>query len=337
MKLKRNWEIRGGVLSKAKNLFKKGGFDPKFYIYRYRFNHYPNRFKIGKFPLDIIAEASNACNLRCTMCFQSDARLPISKTTKHSLMDMKTFKKIVDEAARYQLPALKLNWRGEPMLNRNFTEMIRYAKSKGILEVTSLTNGTLMDETMSREIVDAKMDQLVISIDGFTQETYEKIRIGASYDTVISNLENLLDIRGKSKKPFIRLQYTESDVNRDETSRFYEYWRKRVDEITISYVKDFIYPGTDAVDNIPVYEYSCKQPFQRLIIMSDGTVTVCATDIMGSLSIGNVNDTDLIELWNCEKIKKLREQHKTGTYHLNSTCRICTHHLFEADIKAGLI
>ena len=138
--MKRNWEIKAGFFTTIRNLFRKGGFNHRFYLYRYRFNRYPDKFKVGRYPLDVIAEATNLCNLHCSMCFQSDNALPVLETTKASFMAMETFKKIADECAKYRIPALKLSWRGEPMLNKNFTEMIRYAKSKRILEVTSLTN-----------------------------------------------------------------------------------------------------------------------------------------------------------------------------------------------------
>jgi radical SAM protein with 4Fe4S-binding SPASM domain len=332
--MKKNWEIRGNLLTKIRNLYKKGGFNPVFYVYRYHFNH-PNKSKISGFPFDIIAEVANVCNLRCMMCFQSNKALPISKTTKVSLMEMSTFKKIVDECAMNRLPALKLSWRGEPMLNENFTEMVRYAKAKGILEVTSLTNGTLMNENICREIVDAKLDQLVVSIDGFTKETYERIRAGADYDVVLNNLKNLIDIRGKKKKPFIRLQYTESDINRHETSMFYEYWKNKVDEISISYCQDFGSLVSGNNNNAPIYKYCCNQPFQRLVIMTDGTVTVCATDVMGNISIGNVHNMSIKDVWNSPKINELREKHKSGNYYLNPMCRICVHNHYEANKKAG--
>ena len=335
MKLKKNWEIKAGFFAKARNLYKKGGFNPGFYAYRYRFNAYPEKFKVWKYPLDIMAETSNICNLKCSMCYHSDKALPVAKTTKVPLMNMDTFKKIADECAKYRIPALKLSWRGEPLLNENFTEMIRYAKTKGILEVTSLTNATLMNENVCREIVNTKLDQLIISIDGFTKETYEKIRIGADYGTVLNNIKNLIAIRGKSRKPFIRLQYTESDQNKHETSGFYDHWKNKVDEITISYCQDFGSPEKNNPDNIPTYEFCCKQPFQRLAVMTDGTVCVCATDVMGSISIGNVHDTSLKDLWNCPKINEIRHQHKSGNYHLNSMCRICAHNMFMANKGAG--
>lgn len=336
MKLVKNWEIKSGFLRKIKNLYRKGGLNPAFYIYRYRFNN-PRKFTTEPYPVDIIAEAANVCNLKCSMCFQSDDLLPVTKTTKVPFMAMDTFKKVVDESAKYRLPALKLSWRGESMLNKNFVEMIRYAKAKGILEVTTLTNGTLMDEAMCRNILSSGLDQIVISIDGITKETYEKIRIGADYDQVLNNLRTLVLLRGKLRKPFIRLQYTESDANRHETQDFYNYWRAKVDEITISYCKEFGSPQKENAGVIPVHQYCCDQPFQRLIIMTDGTVTVCATDVMGSIAIGNVNETSIKELWHGARINELRKQHKSGNYHLNPMCRICVHHLYESNQRSGLL
>ncbi|MFC1590922.1 radical SAM/SPASM domain-containing protein [Thermodesulfobacteriota bacterium] len=333
--LKKNWEVKAGFLTKARNLYKKGGFNPAFYVYRYRFNNYPKKFKVGAYPLDIIAELSNICNLRCTMCFQGDEALQITKTTKVPLMSMDTFKIIVDQCADLGVPALKLNWRGESLLNEHFTEMVRYAKGKEILEVTSLTNGTRMDESMCRELVNAKMDQIVVSIDGLTKETYERIRVGANYEEVIGNVETLLRVRGNKRKPFIRVQYTQSDVNSHETEAFYEHWKQRVDEVAISYAKDFGSPNNENPEDCPVYEYCCQQPFQRLIIMADGTVTVCATDVTGSIVIGNVHDTSLVDLWNCQKLNELRQQHISGQYHLNPMCRICVHHLYKSNEKSG--
>lgn len=338
MKLRRNWEVKSGLLTRAINLYKKGGFDPRFYLYRYRFRTNPKRFNVGSFPLDVIAETANLCNLRCLMCFHADneeQHFPVTETTNVRIMSMDTFKRIVDECAQHKLPALKLSWRGEPMLNKKFTEMIRYAKAKGILEVTSLTNATLMNEKICREIVSAKLDQLVISIDGFSKETYEKVRVGANYEEVRDNILSLIRIRGKARKPFIRLQYTESDVNRHETEAFYTFWKDKVDEVTVSYCQDFGSPERNVAEIVPIHEFCCEQPFQRLVVMTDGTVDVCASDVMGSLSIGNVNETSLFDLWHGPKISKLRDLHRTGKYYQSPMCRICAHNTFKANKEAG--
>lgn len=334
MKLVKNWEVKASLFAKLRNLYKKGGWNPAFYIYRYRFNH-PKVSHVDKYPIDVIAEITNACNLKCTMCFHADDALPITKTTTTSLMKMETFTKIVDESARNGLSALKLSWRGEPMLHKKFIEMIRYAKQRGILEVTTLTNGTLMDEAMCRAIVDSGLDQIVISIDGFTKGTFEKIRVGADYGEVLRNVETLIKIRGKNRKPFIRLQYTESETNKHETSDFFSFWKDKVDEISISYVKEFSSKEKEDARAAEIHEFCCPQLFQRLVIMTDGTVTVCATDVMGNIAIGNVNETSIENLWHGPKLTALRELHTSGNYFKNPMCRICVNHLFEANKISG--
>lgn len=336
MKLRKNWEIKTGFLTRIKNLYKKGGFNPAFYVYRYRFNNpRMSAVKPYPYPIDLIAELTNACNLKCAMCFQSDKALPVLKTTKVSVMAMDTFKKIVDESVKHHLPALKLSWRGESMLHKNFIEMLTYAKSKGILEVTTLTNGTRMDESMCRAIVGAGLDQIVVSIDGITKETFEKIRVGADYDQVLSNVKTLIAIRGSARKPFIRLQYTESETNKHETSQFYDYWRDKVDEISVSYCKEFPSPQKEDPKTASVHEYCCQQPFQRLVIMTDGTVTVCATDVMGNITIGNINETSIENLWHSPKMEAFRKMHLSNNYHKHPMCRICVDHLYKANSKSG--
>lgn len=334
MKLVKNWEVKASFLNKLKNLYKKGGWNPAFYFYRYRFNH-PKISHIENYPVDIIAEITNACNLKCAMCFHADDALPVTKTTTTSLMKMEMFAKIVDESARHGLCALKLSWRGEPMLHKKFIEMIQYAKRRGILEVTTLTNGTLMDEAMCRAIVDSGLDQIVISIDGFTKNTFEKIRVGADYDEVFNNVETLIKVRGKARKPFIRLQYTESETNKHETTEFFNFWKDKVDEISISYVKEFSSTKKEDSGAAAVHEFCCSQLFQRLVIMTDGTVTVCATDVMGNIAIGNVRETSIKDLWHGPKLNALRDLHTSGNYFKNPMCRICVNHLFEANEASG--
>lgn len=336
MKLKKHWEIKTDFLTRLKNLYKKGGLDPRFYLYRYRFNVNPKRFRVSAFPIDVIAETANACNLSCQMCFHAkDSDLQVTETTSTSVMSMDTFKKVVDECAANGLPALKLSWRGEPMLNKKFSEMLRYAKSKGILEVTSLTNATLMSDAVCREIISAPLDQLVISMDGLTKETYEKIRVDADYDVVMSNIETLLRLRNGESKPFIRIQYTESALNSHETADFYEYWKDKVDEVSISYCWDFDSPTKTNPEIVPIHKFCCDQIFQRLVVMTDGTVNVCASDVMGNLSIGNINDSSLADLWHGEKLNRLRELHRSGKYHVSPMCRICANNQFKANANAG--
>ena len=176
MRGKNNWQRTGDALLQFKNFIKKGGANPWYWNYRFKWNHYPKLNKVGEFPTEIIIETTGNCNLKCTMCFRS--YLPTTTRAMFAQMDLDTYKKIIDECKENNIAAVKLSWRGEVLLNRNFVEMVKYAKDAGIKEVSTLSNATLLTPEVSKGLIKAGIDQIVFSVDGITKETYEKIRIG---------------------------------------------------------------------------------------------------------------------------------------------------------------
>jgi len=81
-------------------------------------------------------------------------------------MDMPLFKKIIDNASEIGVPEVKLNRFGEPLLHPLLIDMIRYTKEKDIPRVYFTTNGTLLNEALSREIITSGIDSITISLDG---------------------------------------------------------------------------------------------------------------------------------------------------------------------------
>ena len=55
-------------------------------------------------------------------------------------------KKVILEAVDFNIPSIKFNWRGEPLLNPNLSKLIKFAKDKGILETIINTNATNLNE-----------------------------------------------------------------------------------------------------------------------------------------------------------------------------------------------
>ena len=330
-----HWKIVGGLPSLLSGMFAKGGFNLRYYIYRYRFKMYPILQKVSDFPTDVMVESTSQCNLKCIMCYHSDPDLPFQKSGKAQYMDIELFKKIVDECVDRGVYSMKLSFRGEPFMNKNFISMVQYAKSKNILELSSLTNATLMTEEKSKALLEAGLDQLVISMDGLTKETYELIRVKSNYDVMMENVKKLLDLRGKKSKPFIRIQYTEQVENRHETEAFYNYWKDKVDEVSISYYLEFDSVEKAKLNNkvIPVYDgFACEQLWQRLVVLSDGRVTLCGTDIMPHVVVGNVNEQSLYDVWNSKKMKSIRKLHQDGDYSKMPMCKVCVHNQHESDL-----
>ena len=89
---------------------------------------------------------------------------------------------------------------GEPLLHPRFLDMVRLAKDRGLrAEVT--TNALLLDDEIAAGLVEAGLDQLVVSIDGASAEAFGRVRSGASLERVVENVRRLHDRRGPTTAP----------------------------------------------------------------------------------------------------------------------------------------
>lgn len=151
-------------------------------------------------PAELQVEVTSACNLRCTMCLVS-YRPPVNKIT--GAMRPETFVPLVD--ALPGLRRLTLQGLGEPLLSPYLLELVRHAKGRGTA-VGFNSNATLLSGRMARELIDTGLDWLHVSLDGATAGTYEGIRHGATYRTVLDNLAGLVAAKRSagSVTPWIR-------------------------------------------------------------------------------------------------------------------------------------
>src|SRR5436190_7909022 len=106
------------------------------------------------------------------------------------MLDQHFFKRMIDELAS-NLLYLVFYFQGEPYLNPEFLDMVEYASSKKIYTATS-TNAHFLNDENARRTVESGLDRLIISIDGVTQEVYEKYRVGGSVEKVLAGAENVI-------------------------------------------------------------------------------------------------------------------------------------------------
>jgi MoaA/NifB/PqqE/SkfB family radical SAM enzyme len=148
-------------------------------------------------------EPVGQCNLRCRMCpiqFRDDGppHGPLA------FMAFDTFTRLVDELPG--LEELHLQGLGEPMMHPRFFDMVRYAAGRGVT-VSTNSNLTLLNDRRAEACVSSGLAWLHVSIDGATPGTYERIRVRAHFDRVVSNVERLLAARARAgvRRPKLRL------------------------------------------------------------------------------------------------------------------------------------
>lgn len=171
----------------------------QFRLYR----SYKSKRTIRGLPSSIAIEPTTSCNLRCPEC-PSGLR---SFTRETGMLDKSFFTKTVDELAP-TLSNLTFYFQGEPYLNPDFLEMVKYASDRKIYTTTS-TNAHYLNKKNAERTVRSGLDRLIVSLDGTTQDTYEQYRVGGQVSKVFDGVKNVVEARKKlkSKSPFIRFQF----------------------------------------------------------------------------------------------------------------------------------
>ncbi len=135
-----------------------------------------------RMPIRARIEVCRFCNLKCPSC-------PIGrgKIRNKRMMSFEDFKLIIDKI-KISVKELSLFNYGEPLLNPNIVKMIKYTKKNGIKIVNMHSNGLLLEKGLAEKLVKSGIDYINFSIDGASNETYQKYRIGGDLNTVVKNV-----------------------------------------------------------------------------------------------------------------------------------------------------
>lgn len=304
----------------------------EYWDYREKWNEYPKLHKTDRVPINLDIEATSNCNLKCKMCPRTDM---VEDGTFWDVknFDLDLYKEIVADAATKGLCSIKFNYLGEPLMNPNLVEMIRFAKEHGVVDVMFNTNATLLTEKTARQLIESGLDKLFFSFDSPFREHYNDIRVNANYDKVLRNIRRFKEIREEmgSIKPFTRVSMVYMEENKEEWEAFQELFEPLVD--AVAYVDYVEHTSQKTKDGKTVYQiapaaktdkkFCCPQLWQRMFIHPDGVVSVCCVDSARELQVGNIHERSVEEIWNGPEYRKLRELHRTGRIEEIPVCANC--------------
>jgi len=324
--------------------------DPNAYIYQAYletsekdandFLEYRNNWKASQeftkefnFPLYILTELTFSCNYQCPQCVLGSKEETKKLKPETPQMSMELFKKIINEAEQHNCRSLCLNHTNEPLLVKDLTDKISYAREHGFIDILMNTNGELLNNNLSKQIIKSGLTRLMVSIDANSSETFEKIRVGGNFNKVRDNTLNFIKLRNQMglKLPLVRTSFVLQSNNEHELNGFGDYWKGKVDYV---HIQSFSKPYDTADDSRLSNKNSksenmfrCDQPNNRIVIRSDGQVLPCCSWFSYEIPIGNINDSSIFDVWNSKSMKDLRKIHYDGNYHLNSTCKKCVNSL----------
>tara|TARA_Y100000782_G_scaffold100599_1_gene115686 strand:+ start:397 stop:1563 length:1167 start_codon:yes stop_codon:yes gene_type:complete len=312
---------------------------------------------IPEYPLNVLVEVVNKCNLECIMCLTSHRKGPTIVISDEMIS------KLINEFEENNLPALMFGAGDEPLIFSDIDKMWDAANLAGIMDIFIFTNGTYLNEKMRKKILEHKISRVYVSLDAATEETYAKIRlknknIGEQttgnnklkileedvnrLQIIEENIKKLIELRDTKglELPQIRVSFAVQYKNKHEIELFKNKWENVVDFIEFQQTMNIDFDKLSKLSEEerwrrrePLFKNNyvkdCKAPFHSATVYADGSVIPCCTFQGKNLTLGNINGIpelgipaqSLKELWNGEKINELREQFRTGK--LNIICQHC--------------
>ena len=291
------------------------------------------------YPISLSFEPTTSCNLRCPEC-PSGLR---AFTRPTGMLENSFFKQTIDEVHR-NLLYLIFYFQGEPYLNPDFLDMVKYASKKGIYTATS-TNAHYLTEEIARQTVESGLDRLVISIDGTTQDIYEQYRVGGKLSKVLEGTRNIVKWKKqlKSKTPFIFFQFLVVKPNEHQIEAIKNLGKEiGIDQVRFktAQVYDFendpnrLIPSNntysrykkDASGNMRVksrLSNHCWKLWHANVITWDGLVVPCCFDKDATHQLGNLKMESFKETWNNANYKQFRKELMTSRKNID-ICANCS-------------
>ena len=263
-------------------------------------------------PFSISIEPTTACNLRCPEC-PSGLR-SFTRATGNLKEDF--FRKVIDEIGG-KIAFLNFYFQGEPYINKQFLEMVKYANAKKIYTGTS-TNGHFLDDFNAKATVESGLDRIIISVDGTTQDVYEAYRKEGELEKVIEGAKNLIKWKKQlnSATPHIIFQFLVVKPNEHQIPEIYKLAEKiGVDEVKLKTAQIYNYQSgselipsdekyaryTNSVDGTYKLKYKienhCWKLWHACVITWNGMVVPCCFDKDAKYKMGDMRNEKFKDIW----------------------------------------
>ncbi len=293
---------------------------PRYLVHRYRYEIYPQLRISDNFPPYLQIEPTSICNYRCVFCYQTDNKFNKRSGGHMGHMKLKTFKILIDQAQE-NIEFISLASRGEPLLCPDFKEMLMYTKDK-FYNLKINTNASLLDEEMSRVILESGVKTLVFSADAVNSNLYSKLRVNGKLIKVVENIKKFQKIRIKDypKSKIITRVSGVKVNNQQDLGDMEKFWGAIVDQVAfVDYMPwENVYQSKYSRIRVP-----CSDLWRRMFVWWDGKVNPCDADYKSKLLIGNFNNNSISELWKSNEYTKLRHQHESELRNKISPCNRC--------------
>ena len=274
-------------------------------------------------PPVLTVEPTNICNLDCPLCVTGSGKM----VRAGGRMEIETFQKLIDEVGD-RIWYVIFYHQGEPYMNKAFLPSVKYAKKHGLYTETS-TNAHFLNRQNAERTVESGLDAIIVSLDGTTQESYEKYRVKGKLARVLEGIRTLVAAKDRlcSKTPYILLQFLVMRHNEHQIPEIKLLAKDLgVDRLLLKNIQVETYREAlewlPQTENFQRYEIGgqnirvrqggkgvCPRPWLSSLVNWDGTIVPCCFDKNGQHTMGDIsNGEHFVQVWSKQEYSAFRNK-----------------------------
>lgn len=261
------------------------------------------RKKAGKMqPRSLQIENTNLCNAKCIMCPH------VIMKRKGKIMKFKDFKKILNNVMKsYDIKRLTITGFGEPFIDRNIVEKIKYANEKyPKLKVEVYTNASLLNKKIIDKLLETNINKITFSING-TKANYKKI-MALDYKNTKKNVICFLEEKERRKhRVLTNVSLMIIKENEKDVKEFIDFWSPLSDSVRVYAPSDW----AGSLKNIEKRvlfngkRWPCTGLWTSITVDVNGDIIMCCRDYESRIKFGNLLKDDIKKIRNSEKFRGL--------------------------------
>jgi MoaA/NifB/PqqE/SkfB family radical SAM enzyme len=276
------------------------------------------------FPDTVLLETSSGCNGLCVFCLYEATR----ESLPNGRMDEALFTRIIDELAEHRVKKIIPCFINEPLLDPCLCDRLAAIRKKCSDTIISLTTNAshLTSEKAQRILEENLADEVNISFQGLSRESYEASMRGLSFERTLENVKSFLNMRGKNRRPVVTVTTVETNVVQAEFQKAPAFWKplgakfKSLPFETRSGDVRHSLKRTDRELSPVVF---CPRPFNTLVVTFDGKVPICCADYTRKSILGDANTETFETIWNGPAFREVRRAFLEGRAGKIPACRNC--------------
>lgn len=292
----------------------------------------------------LMFKMTNYCNSNCAYCSHA---VRAEREEVKSELSFSLVSDVIRQAKELGVTAVSVNG-GEPLLRKDILQIISLCEKSGITPVL-MTNGLILPQYW-RELGEAELKYIIISVDSFDKENYEMQR-GASFESAMEGIEAALKMREKYGNVSIHVTSVLTKENAAllpgmieqlsakgislQISPYHHFNPHQKDVLSITSSREIqnlteklltmkkkgykIANSKGFIEHLPAFflekkripdNYECLIGYTNLFIDAYGNVKPCWASCFETL--GNIKDKTLKEMWESDQMQLYRKQMRSG-------------------------